>query len=231
MPITTTLVDVVKLLLEKERDALHVALPCKVVRFTAATTTKGALVDVAPSVRHRYTDADGVEAFEDYPTIVAVPLFFPRSKDFALTFPIAEGDRCTLHFADTNLAEWREKGSGAESADVDRHGFGGAYATLGGYPDAEPWNPAGPAGAGPCLEHLTGARLQVTATRVECGRTAPLPLPTLASVNAAIAALNVAVAAIAAHVTAMPTGALPPTPLAPPSAAPLAVGTTKLASE
>jgi hypothetical protein len=208
MSLDVTISDLIRAFLERDRDSLHVSLPGKILRYVAP------LADIEISLKH-FTPAG---EFEEYPTLVGVPVSQPRTKDFALAFPIAAGDRCMVHFADVNLAEWRDA-DGAESGDPERHGLAGAWATLGGYPDAEAWAPS-PAAGGPILEHRTGGRLQVTSARVECGRTAPLPLPTKASVEAALAGLHASLTAIAA---AVPTA--PPAPLLP------IAGTTGLASE
>lgn len=209
MSLDVTITDLIRVLLERDRESLHVSLPGKILRYVAP------LADIEITTKHRTLSGE----FEEYPTLIGVLVSQPRTKDFALAFPIAAGDRCMVHFSDNNLAEWRDA-DGAEPGDPERHGLAGAWATLGGYPDAEAWTPA-PVASGPILEHRTGARLQVTAARVECGRTAPLPLPTKASVEASLAGLHATLEAFVLAVPALPA----PAPLLP------IAGTTGLASE
>jgi hypothetical protein len=196
--ITTKLEEILEAAAEAAAKGLRVALPGKVLRYDAATQT----ADVALSVRHRLNETDDAEEeWETYPTLTAIPIKFPRTATWILSFPIAEGDRVEVRFADVNLSGWRA--GGEDTTDPEAHGIAGAFATPGLYPDGEAW--AGVSTTAAVLEHATGGRVAVTAAGVELGRGAGLaPLPTLASVNAALAA-------VLAYAASIP-GAPPPPP-------------------
>lgn len=180
-------VDILQAALQAASEGLHVSLPGTVLRFDASKEA----CDVKISVRkRRHADEDeGEEAgFVDFPILKNIKFKFPRTKHFALTFPVSPGDCVAVTFADVNLSEWRAAATGdAESPDYEVHGIAGAYAEIGLWPDAEAW--PSPRTDAVEMRHKTGAaKLAVTETHVEIGA-GGAALPTLASVDAKIAAV------------------------------------------
>lgn len=205
------IVDLLNAALEAHANELRVALPGVIVKYYEETNT----ADVRVSVKQRLAETDDApEEWQEFPTLRNIPVKFPRTENYAVTFPMAEGDRVDVNFSDVNLSTWRA--GGEEERDPQVHGIGGAYCSPGLYPDSKAWPNANSGFA--VLEHRTGGRVAVGPLGAELGRGAGLaPLPTLASVQAAIAA----VAAYAASIPGAP----------PPAVIPAVVGTTAVTAK
>ena len=90
-------------------SSLHCALPGTVEAFDPETRT----VSVRPAV-----EQGGIPL----PLIRDAPVFFPGSRDSALTFPVSPGDGCLLVFADRDTED---------PAGGRRHSLSDAFAFVG----------------------------------------------------------------------------------------------------
>lgn len=77
---------------------LHTAIPAKVSKYDSS----GPSVEAQPVVKRIYYD--GTEL--SLPVIVSVPVVFPRTNRFHLSFPIETGDMVLLIFAERSIAEF-----------------------------------------------------------------------------------------------------------------------------
>jgi len=60
-----------------------------------------------------------------------VPVIFPGSGDYALTFPVKQGDECLLIFCERSIDNWNEKGDVQEQSDYRQHHAADAIAIVG----------------------------------------------------------------------------------------------------
>ena len=67
----------------------------------------------------------------NYPVLSDVPVFFPGSRDSAITWPVSAGDECLLVFADSAIDGWFESGEAEAPASERRHDLSDAFAFVG----------------------------------------------------------------------------------------------------
>lgn len=48
----------------------------------------------------------------EFPVLQNVPVQFPQGGGYCLTFPVAAGDNCILHFCDKGISHWLQEGKG-----------------------------------------------------------------------------------------------------------------------
>ena len=96
---TPTLQEVIRQAFDYYLEDLHVALPGKVESYDAEEQR----ATVQPLVNRRVVVEEGETLTEQLPSIPDVPIAFPRSGDFFLTFPIKRGDLVTLVFQERSI--------------------------------------------------------------------------------------------------------------------------------
>ena len=82
-------------------SSLHCAMPGTVESFAADTQT----ASVRPVLKR-----NGILL----PLIRDVPVFFPGTRESAVTWPVSAGDECLLVFADFDIDRWFESGEAGE---------------------------------------------------------------------------------------------------------------------
>lgn len=118
---------------------LHVALPCKVTSYSAATRTADLEVMIDPPGE------------EKWPPLVDVPVQWPIAGGYGLHLPLAAGDFCWVHFSERDYSAWRTTGSA---------GYPGYERPMGVFPFAVPGAESEPGAALlPCPEASDGAWL------------------------------------------------------------------------
>lgn len=105
---------------------LRVAIPGRVEKYDAATQ----LVDVQPLVKDRLELATSEETLQ-LPVITNVPLMFPGTKTWHMTFPVEAGDEVLLVFSDKSIDAWQDQGGISDPADARRHHLTDAVAIPG----------------------------------------------------------------------------------------------------
>ena len=87
---------------------IETAIPASVVSYDPTLQT----VTVKPTVSGRYQDPDTGSLIPfPLPTIAGVPVAFPSSSGFAITWPLAPGDTVYLVCADRSMDEWKTLGT------------------------------------------------------------------------------------------------------------------------
>ena len=86
---------------------INTAIPGVIVSFDPETR----LAEVNPAIMQK-TFIDGATGYEQLPTIISVPCYFPFSSisGFSLTFPVKTGDSCLLIFSQRCIDNWLENG-------------------------------------------------------------------------------------------------------------------------
>lgn len=66
--------------------------------------------EVQPSIQGTLIDDNGQNQNVDYPLLVDVPIVFPSSKGFLITFPLSAGDEVLVVFASRCIDSWWQSG-------------------------------------------------------------------------------------------------------------------------
>ena len=115
-------------LIKNQLANVHVAIPAQVVAYNATDTPQ--TVDVRPVADRTLIEEDR-EATDVFPVIYSVPLMFPGSGSYRLTFPIAVNDYVLLVFADRSTDEFISKGGITVPQDLRTHHIADAFAIPG----------------------------------------------------------------------------------------------------
>lgn len=106
--IEETLADVLADALAAHQERIWTSLPARVVSYDAAT--QRAVVEIT------VIDADGA-----LPVLPSVPVSFPRSGSYAITWPIAAGDAGMVLFPTLGADMWLATGQPSAPSDPRRH--------------------------------------------------------------------------------------------------------------
>ena len=105
----STLAEALRKSFESQLSELHICLPGKILTYDY-TTQKAT---VKPLLKRRLGD----ETLQTLPTIVSVPVIWPRSGGAQLVFPVSEDDGVLLLFSERALETWLTLGGDADPAD------------------------------------------------------------------------------------------------------------------
>lgn len=109
---------------ERERS-MQTAFPAKVTAWDTASNT----VTVEPQHIETWVTLDGVRRSEETPEGIAitnVPVCYPRSGQWAVTFPIETGSTGMVICTKYSLEAWRREGNRADPRDVRKFTIAGA---------------------------------------------------------------------------------------------------------
>jgi hypothetical protein len=129
-------VEVVRRAITSRLAAVHTSIPAKVVDYDA--DEQRATVQIA--VESCYIDPDSGElVFYAVPPLTRVPVAFPSSSGFSITWPLSKGDPVWLVFAERSTDEFRATGNDSnQPQDRRRFALEDAVAIPGGRPFADP---------------------------------------------------------------------------------------------
>lgn len=117
--------------LEAHRNAifgsLSVALPGIIQSFDPDAVT----CTVQPAIFGQRLGGDNALISEELPTLLDVPVVFPRGGGCTLTFPVKPGDECLLVFSDRCIDFWWQNGGVQEPVDPRQHDLSDAFAIVG----------------------------------------------------------------------------------------------------
>ena len=99
--------------------SLRVAMPGTVISFDPEKQT----ANIQPAM----TDRRHVK----WPMMRDVPVFFPGSRDCAITWPVKAGDECLMIFADMDTDAWQETGEPCRPRSNREHDTSDAFAFVG----------------------------------------------------------------------------------------------------
>lgn len=123
---------------------MRVSCPAEVVTFDG-TKRK---VSVQPSLKRGYQDETGARQSTIPPIISNVPVHYPSGGTFSITWPLAQGDKGWVIFADGSLDAWLASSGGVVDPVDDRaHSVNDAAF----FPGVLPWGAVVQA-VGTCLE-------------------------------------------------------------------------------
>jgi len=131
-----SLEELLRIAIESYIEEIHTSMPARVVSFDPEDQR----VEVQPLVERLVETEDGGEICETLPPITDVPVVFPRTKNFVVSFPIEEGDIVLLMFTERSIDKWLSTADGAITNPNDflRHDLSNAVAIPGVYPFSQP---------------------------------------------------------------------------------------------
>lgn len=106
---------------------VHTAIPGIIDSFDPDTQT----AKVKPTIKTLYTPDNDDAQWLERPLCVDVPVCFPGSGDYVLTFPIKQGDECLLVFCERAIDNWFTEGGVQEQSDYREHDASDAVAIVG----------------------------------------------------------------------------------------------------
>lgn len=148
---------------------IRTSIPGKVLRYD--DTAQRADVEILVNDFFFSEDTPGIPIYEEFPTLVNVPVRWLRAGGFVLTMPLGAGDRVWVDFAERSLSEWKARGEKVSPKDLQRHAEW-ATCTPGGYPETEPLasGDAAARAAGVVLgKDGAAAQIRITSTGIELG--------------------------------------------------------------
>lgn len=195
--------EVLRRVLETDRAEIHTAKPGRIVAYdknTQTATVRLGVRQVIPS-----GDDDTPDTTEEYPDLHSVPVLFPGSGTFYVSWGLRAGDTGLVVFCDTDIGQWRGgAGEGAEDPGVTaRHSLAGAV-FLPGLFVRDDANPDASGTTNTRWGLRGGTRIEIRSGVIEAGGTKALA--EAADVKAHLAAISSALATMATN-----AGIAPPT--------------------
>lgn len=125
---TPSLASVILAAIESRVGQIYTALPGRVTSYDASDRS----ANVQLIIRDAYTDEQGVRQTEQYPLLQHVPVMFPGSGPYSITWPIAVDDTVLVVFSHSSLDRWLANGGDdVDPADDRRHTLSDAVAIPG----------------------------------------------------------------------------------------------------
>ncbi len=120
--VTPTLAQVLGLAGGGERDDMRVALPARVEAYDSARQC----VTIQLLIKDVDVDEEGERLAVTISPIVDVPVAFPGSGSFSITWPIAVGDTGIALFASSSIDKWLDRGGLVDPLDERHHALSDA---------------------------------------------------------------------------------------------------------
>lgn len=102
---------------------LHTCLPGIIASFDPDSQT----ASVQPAIKRIFIEKGPV----NLPLCVDVPVQFPSGGGYTLTFPVAQGDECLLHFSERCIDFWHANGGVQLPGEYRLHDLSDAFAIVG----------------------------------------------------------------------------------------------------
>lgn len=112
-------------------DAIGANLRVACVGIVQSFDVEKLTVTVQPSGQEAYRIPNGDTETVDLPLLVDVPVWFPRSRDFIITFPIKPGDECVVLFMDRCIDGWHQSGDVQPQTESRMHDLSDGIAFVG----------------------------------------------------------------------------------------------------
>lgn len=113
---TPTLADVLDTAVNTRLSALHFSFPARVESYDASQQR----ASVQPLVLQGFIGEDGERQTERLPVVPDVPIMFPRSGPFAMTWPVAVGSLVWVVVANCSIGRYLQGTGGEVDPGVDQ---------------------------------------------------------------------------------------------------------------
>lgn len=101
----------------KVSNLIRCAIPAKIVSVDYSEVT----CSCQPLIREKIKDENGEIISVDLPVLLDVPIVFPGSSSYCITFPLSAGDEGLVIFADMCIDAWWQSGDVQDQFEVRRH--------------------------------------------------------------------------------------------------------------
>jgi hypothetical protein len=127
MTVTPELVDVLEAAIESRMLDVHTSIPGVVQSYDSATQTAVIELQIRRAIEGNEDDDEEGEIFyEDLPVLLNVPVVFPRTKKFMITFPIEPEDTGDVIVSEVPIGQWRAVDGTANPDSLGRLDLSGA---------------------------------------------------------------------------------------------------------
>lgn len=118
--------DIIPDVIQSKINKIFTAIPGEFIIYD------GKLAKVKPLIQKLYVDdLTGVPVPLPLPIVVDVPVMFPATKNFQMTFPIEKGDGCLLIFSMRDISNWIKTGVDSPPANKEKYALNDAIAIPG----------------------------------------------------------------------------------------------------
>lgn len=119
--------EVRRVLQDGHQATIWTGLPCVISSFNDKAIT----VECVPTVQGTITLKDGSQKNVNMPTLVDVPVVWPRGGGYTMTFPIMQGDECLVVFSSRCIDGWWQSGEISPPTDKRMHDLSDGFAFVG----------------------------------------------------------------------------------------------------
>ena len=120
-------IEAVRIAQDGHQAQIWTAMPGIIQSYNSAHQT----VTVQVATKVRVTQPSGAVVHQALPLLVDVPVQFPAGAGHSMTFPIAAGDECLVHFASRCIDNWWANGGVQPQAELRMHDLSDGFAALG----------------------------------------------------------------------------------------------------
>ena len=124
---TPTHASIISAAISQTVSGVRVALPGRVESYDPSTQR----ATVQPLIMDGHIDEDDERQAERLPVVSDVPVMFPGSGAYRVTWPVTIGDTVLLVFSSSSLDLWLARGGEVDPQDDRRHNISDAVAILG----------------------------------------------------------------------------------------------------
>jgi len=124
----TTLETVIQTAIDSSLKELHTALPAIVQSFNKDEQT----IDVQPTIKRKIKGE-----IVDLPLLTGVPIRFPKTSDFSITWPIKTDDHVLVIFSERSIDNWLINGDLQSAGDIRKHSLSDGFAIPMMYPQTD----------------------------------------------------------------------------------------------
>ena len=117
-----SLATVIREAIETKLVDVHTGMPGRVESYDEEAQT----ANIRPLIKRVLREVDGSRVPEELPVLPSVPVAFPGSGGFSMTWPLAPGDTGMLLFSEMSIDRWRTTNEVIDPGDGRRHGLSGA---------------------------------------------------------------------------------------------------------
>ncbi len=193
------------------RRSLWTALPGRVQSFDASKQS----ADIEPLVHDTWEAEDGANQTGPLPVIPSVPVCFPGSGGWRVTFPVSKGDTGLLVFCARSIDRWLSEGGSVDPQDDRTHDLSDAVFVPGLTDFGHPIDPF--KSDRMTLGKVGGNQIHITPSKTQVGTDDPSQLEPGMLGNTTTTFLSQMRAWILAHTHPIPSGSTSaPAPGVPP---------------
>ena len=207
----TSLAQTFSVLQTQLRRSLWTALPGRVQSFDPSKQA----ADVEPLIHDTWEGEDGTSQTGPLPVIPSVPVCFPGSGGWRVTFPVSKGDTGLLIVCSRSIDRWLSEGGSVDPRDDRTHDLSDAVFVPGLTDFAHPIDPF--KSDRMTLGQIGGPQIHISKLKTQVGTDDPADLEPAMLGNTATTFLSQMRAWILAHTHPIPSGSTsPPAPGVPP---------------